>query len=227
MIGLPSVGRLFSGIALVNSAFCLFLVIFSAACSQTESSQRSSIPAKKKVLSDATAKTPVKGSSGTEPPSGTSDTASQASQTPSDGMANSSGSASSAATTPTGTANSTQASAGPGMLKIESVEIPATIKAGQRVSIGFKVTNSGGPIKGVYGLVQVSAKVLFANVDKTIPIETQETVPAGSSTKAISFNVPSVPFTADANVCVTAYSDKAQTKAISTKFCKNVSLTSG
>lgn len=216
MIGLPSVGRLFNGIALVNLALCLFLVIFSAACSQKESSQRSSIPAKKKVLSDATAKTPVKGPSGTEIPSGPSDTASQASKTPSDGIANSSG-----------TANSTQASAGPGILKIESIEIPTTIKAGQRVSISFKVTNSGGPINGVYGVVQVSAKVLFTNVDKTIPIETQETVPAGSSTKAISFNVPSVPINADANICVTAYSDKAQTKAISTKFCKNVSLTSG
>ena len=73
----------------------------------------------------------------------------------------------------------------------------------------------------------MSAKVLFGNIDKTIPFETQETIPAGPSTKTISLDVPSVPFNADAKVCVSAYSDKAQTKAISTNFCKNVSLTSG
>jgi hypothetical protein len=73
----------------------------------------------------------------------------------------------------------------------------------------------------------VTAKVLFTSIDKTIPIETQETIPAGSSTKAITFDVPKVPLNVDAKVCFTAYADKAQTKAISTKFCKDVSLTSG
>ena len=117
--------------------------------------------------------------------------------------------------------SSTSQSTGSSKITVSQLTIPSQISAGSKASVMFTVMNPGAPIQGIYTRIDASINFGFAVIKKTIDCDNQDQIPSGTTTKSLTFDVPA-DAKGRANVCVTAYSDKARTNAISDKVCKDV-----
>ena len=113
---------------------------------------------------------------------------------------------------------------GSGELKISKIDFPNKIKSNQNVDVKFEVTNTGAPVKGLFGEAQIRANVGIGKIEKKIALKSATMIPANTSTQSLNLSVPSIPINAKADVCIKAYSDKDMKKSISKEFCKKVDV---
>lgn len=117
----------------------------------------------------------------------------------------------------------------PGVVTIKNVEFPASIKSDDKVSITAEASNTGSPVKGIFGALNISAKTTVAGfpieVNKNADIESTDSIPNGNSTNKMGFSVPTIKGkNIDAKVCVNLFSDREKQKRISQEICKNVKV---
>ncbi|MEY3900717.1 MAG: hypothetical protein RL189_23 [Pseudomonadota bacterium] len=124
----------------------------------------------------------------------------------------------------TGSGDAPKPATGPGELKVSAIRFPDSMKSLQKIEVSFDVTNTGAALQGLYGKIRLRGRVILADIDRTESIESLESIPSGTTTKVLKFDVPNIPARANLNTCVQAFKDKAKTQPASAEFCKNVQV---